>query len=351
MTVHDSESSLPAGKLPRRSRIPAMAHRLLSRVVRGAAFGALVRGIESLSGSAPGVLRILTYHRIAEPNDPADLHPGLVSATPAEFEQQIAWIAGSCRAVTAQEALAAFESRTALPPRSVWITFDDAYDDFASRAWPVLERYGLPVTLFVPTAFPGDPNRVFWWDRLHRALRGDRGGGSSGGAARRAVERRLLGLPYDEAMSEISKLESEHGSAAGPNRVLSWPELRRLAGGGVALAPHSRTHPILNRISAEDAVSEAVGSLRDLEREVGDVPKCFAYPGGVYPEGTPERLRDAGFTAGVTARRGTNAIGSADPLHLRRINVGLATSLSLLRAQLVPWVHIAAPLFDNAGPR
>jgi hypothetical protein len=52
----------------------------------------------------------------------------------------------------------------------VLLTFDDAYRDFAEHAWPVLRSHGLPAVLFVPTAFPGDPERSFWWDRLYRAF-------------------------------------------------------------------------------------------------------------------------------------------------------------------------------------
>ena len=39
------------------------------------------------------------------------------------------------------------------------LTFDDAYRDFATNAWPTLKRYGLPATLFVPTAYAGERSR------------------------------------------------------------------------------------------------------------------------------------------------------------------------------------------------
>jgi peptidoglycan/xylan/chitin deacetylase (PgdA/CDA1 family) len=57
-----------------------------------------------------------------------------------------------------------------LPPRAVLITFDDAYDDFGKTAWPILQHFRLPATLFVPTAYPDQPQRAFWWDRLYRAM-------------------------------------------------------------------------------------------------------------------------------------------------------------------------------------
>src|ERR671914_537157 len=74
----------------------------------------------------------------------------------------------------ADRILPAREGRADLPPRAVLLTFDDAYDDFAEVAWPLLRHHGLPATLFVPTAYPDVPGRAFWWDRLHQAVAGAR---------------------------------------------------------------------------------------------------------------------------------------------------------------------------------
>ena len=69
------------------------------------------------------------------------------------------------------EALEAVVKNRPLPARAVLLTFDDAYRDFAVNAWPTLKQYGLPATLFVPTAYAGSQPQEFWWDRLYRALR------------------------------------------------------------------------------------------------------------------------------------------------------------------------------------
>src|SRR5258708_32795391 len=58
-----------------------------------------------------------------------------------------------------------------LPNRAVLITFDDAYADFAETAWPILKRFGLPATMFVPTAYPDHREVPFSGDKLYQAFK------------------------------------------------------------------------------------------------------------------------------------------------------------------------------------
>jgi peptidoglycan/xylan/chitin deacetylase (PgdA/CDA1 family) len=117
------------------------------------------------------MLRVLMFHRIADPHRTLWLNPGLVSATPTMFARIAALLARDYDVVSLDEALDAVVRKRSLPDCAVLLTFDDAYRDFAANAWPTLKRFGLPATLFVPTAFAGSEPQEFWWDRLYRALR------------------------------------------------------------------------------------------------------------------------------------------------------------------------------------
>jgi hypothetical protein len=46
-------------------------------------------------------------------------------------------------------------------------------------------------------------------------------------------------------------------------------------------------------------------------------------------------LKDEGFELAFTTDRGINQMGTTDPLRLRRINVGMNTSLAIMRGQLL----------------
>jgi peptidoglycan/xylan/chitin deacetylase (PgdA/CDA1 family) len=308
----------------------------------------VLSGLERASGDGR-YLRIITYHRVADPDSTPDLDPGTVSATPAQFKEQLEFLSGTYQVVSLEQVLCAMSGGRTLPARAVWITFDDAYEDFASIAWPMLQERGFPVTLFVPTAFPDQPGRSFWWDHLHQALTQARvdtlaespvgplpiAGSAQRLEAARRLKSRLKDLPHNEAMEWMERITSALGCAPSRNPVLGWEALRRLATEGVSLCPHTRTHPLLDRIPEEEAINEARWSLEDLKREIGPTPAVLAYPAGSVGLSLSRRLAGHGFELAVTTAHGVNDLRSADPLRLRRINVGRRTSLGVLRSRLL----------------
>src|SRR5262249_20375882 len=143
--------------------------RMAGALVEVAAGSRLLDLLErSGGGDAPG-LPGLTYHPVIQPRD-APLYPGVLSATPSGFTDQMRAIAARFQVIPLSEVVTALRERGPLPPRALLLTFDDAYRDFAEHAWPVLRSLGLPAVLFVATSFPDHPERAFWWDRLYRAV-------------------------------------------------------------------------------------------------------------------------------------------------------------------------------------
>ncbi len=55
------------------------------------------------------------------------------------------------------------------PRRFVALTFDGAYKDIASFAYPVLSHHGVPFTIYVPTAFPDGVGEA-WWLALEQVI-------------------------------------------------------------------------------------------------------------------------------------------------------------------------------------
>jgi peptidoglycan/xylan/chitin deacetylase (PgdA/CDA1 family) len=321
-------------------------------VARGPLSAAAIAGLERIAPWRRGVLAFLTYHRVDDPAAHRDLLPGLVSATPTAFAEQIADLARHYRPVSMAEILEAIDEPRRLPPRAVHVTFDDAYADFETHAWPILREAGVPVTLFVPTAYPDATGRPFWWDRLWQAVsrttrdavsvepsgRLPLGGVEARRAAMRAMQASIKAQPHDAAMAEVERLVADLGDADAtvtPSAILGWDALRRLAADGVTLAPHTRTHPLLDRVRFDTAVAEIAGAREDLEREVGATPGVLAYPSGAHDDMAVEAARRAGVVLAVTTERGGNDLRHADLLRLRRINVGGRARSPLVRAQLL----------------
>jgi peptidoglycan/xylan/chitin deacetylase (PgdA/CDA1 family) len=121
---------------------------------------------------------------------------------------------------------------------------------------------------------------------------------------------------------------------------MSWNSLRTLSQDGLTLGAHTRTHPLLNRIPLDEAREETIGSLQDLEREIGPTLPILAYPAGECSDDVVSMLEREGFALAFTTKRGINNINHMNPLRIQRINVGGKTSLPVLRAQLLSWtVH------------
>jgi peptidoglycan/xylan/chitin deacetylase (PgdA/CDA1 family) len=331
----------------------ALLKRSARRASRSPALSRAVDLMERAARPVPGVLPILTYHRIDEPERFPELYPGLIGATPAEFDEQMRFVSSRYRPLSLSELLAIRRGEAALPPRAVLVTFDDGYRSVADQAWPIMRRHGVPLTLFVPTAYPGDPAKAFWWDRLWSALgREDAVVSTPLGdlplrtpAERLRAYRRLRGhlksLPHDRAMAIVDDIGGGSGAEASGASVLGWDELRRLADDGVAIGSHSRTHPLLNKVTHAEASAEILDSLGDLEREIGPTPRVFAYPGGGVDSGVAAVLEEQGFELAFLTRRGLNYLSRADWLRLRRINVGRSSGLTGIRLQLLPhWARI-----------
>jgi peptidoglycan/xylan/chitin deacetylase (PgdA/CDA1 family) len=339
-----------------RARGLGVLRRTAGAAARLAAASGILDLLERAGGDDPNLLRVLTYHRIAEPGDPS-LYPGVWSATPRAFEGQLRELSARFRVISLPQALAALRGQAPLPPRALLVTFDDAYRDFAELAWPVLRSLGLPAVLFVPTAFPDRPERAFWWDRLHRAFASARREAPLASTAgplvlRTPAERQrsfrrvrdlVKALPHRAAMELVEEVCGALEESPAQGLVLGWGALRALAREGVAVCAHTRSHPLLDRIDAAEVRAEVAGSLADLCRELGDAPPVLAYPDGRYGEAALRAAREAGIEVAFTTRRGVNDLRRADPLRLRRVPVTPRTSDSLLRAQLSRVAALAGP--------
>ena len=311
---------------------------------------AVVGALERLLPADPHRLTVLTYHRIGDPGDDPDLYPGLLSANASAFAEQMAYVASHRRALTADELVAVRNGAAPLPARSVVVTFDDAYVDFEERALPVLERFGVPALLFVPTAYPDRPAVGFWWDRLWAALRKVRrpvaievagrtvtiDGRDDLQPAFRALVAELKQLSDADARQHLQAIHERLPEPGSCHAVLGWDAIRRLPSRNVGVAAHTRTHPRLDRVDHSTLATEIEGSRRDLERSLGEPSlPLFAYPDGGHTDHVVRAVRDSGISIAFTTQRGANDTRRIDWLRVRRINVGSQTSLALIQAQLL----------------
>ena len=93
---------------------------------------------------------VLIYHTICSPDQAS---PAELDISPTTFERHLRWLARWHQVVRVDDALAAL-GRTG-NAGSVSITFDDGFRDNLTVALPLLEKFRLPITLFVTAGLVG----------------------------------------------------------------------------------------------------------------------------------------------------------------------------------------------------
>jgi len=91
---------------------------------------------------------ILVYHTISEP---VEALPGDIDISEEKFFRQLQWLSRWRQVVRLEETLRSASKRLTA------ITFDDGYRDNLTVALPLLEKFALPMTLFVTAGFVGRP--------------------------------------------------------------------------------------------------------------------------------------------------------------------------------------------------
>jgi peptidoglycan/xylan/chitin deacetylase (PgdA/CDA1 family) len=267
---------------------------------------------------------ILGYHRINATQD--DVYGVCVS--PEKFAGQMEALRKYAHPISLSK-VAQCLKHGSLPPKSVALTFDDGYADNLYAAKPILEKHGIPATVFVCTGYSG---KEFWWDELERlvissradprALRLQAGGVPFNWDLHQAstnVEDREVRRPFRRALYNylLSRDVEDQNHAmdairrwsglppseeAFASRTMNEKELWQLADGGlIEIGAHTRYHPMLPGLSFERQREEIQMSKRELELLLGKAVKGFAYPNGRATADAKQIVRNAGFEYACTS--------------------------------------------------
>ncbi len=182
-----------------------------------------------MRGAPPaGSLAVLTYHSISSAGGPT-------SIPLSTFRMQMDALAERGFASLGCADFVVWQQGGARDGRSVLITFDDAFADFAEAAHPVLRAHGFSALVFVPTGRVGGHEA---WCGAHPA----------------------------------------------PRALLDWDTIRALATEGVEFGGHGVSHEDLTRLAPEARRHEIDDCARALAERLGAAPTSFAAPYGRVDE-------------------------------------------------------------------
>lgn len=199
-------------------------------------------------------LSILMYHQVGPYPRPKGHKASFCHIR--QFRQQLAYLKlAGFRVISMAEAYEGLFGGGVIAPRSVVLTFDDGYQDFHDHAWPALQEYGFPATVFLISGLIGQPAR--WQTDFERIA-----------------------------------------------PLMDAPTIRRLQDEGVHFGSHAVNHDRLPQLDTEAVRHEVFDSKAALQDLLGREVSHFCYPYGEYDQRARDFVEQAGYQTGLTCIRG-----------------------------------------------
>ncbi len=201
-----------------------------------------------------GVVPILMYHQV-EDVDGHRLNWVGVDA----FKQQMDFLKRyNYNVISLETLVSAINHGEILPKKSVVITFDDGYENNYINAFPLLEKYGFPATIFIPSDFVGKEG------------------------------------------------------------YLNLEQMREMTASVITMGSHTQSHQYLPDLTADEQLVEIVSSKWALEKKLGHPVDFIAYPIGGFSNEIKEMVKKVGYQAACTTNRGNDRLNK-DVYELNRV--------------------------------
>ncbi|GAB4531126.1 MAG: hypothetical protein Fur0018_18850 [Anaerolineales bacterium] len=293
---------------------------------------------------------VLAYHRVDRPEHFPFLDPAHISTSPEMFDAHMRLLTSRYHPVSMHDVLATVQQGAPLPENAVLVTVDDGYRDFGDILYPIARQYGVQPTLFVPTAYIGQPC-FYWWDKLYQAVFWAPGNGLETPigtlnietpeykrTAVKALARYIKAQPLQRANEIVETLYRDSAPPFPPQVcTLTWDELHALSQAGVTIAAHTHTHPILTRVDENRTRKEVRISQKMIARHIGQALPVFAYPDGKLDTFNPsveDALRAEGIQLAFTMLEEAADLDRHAWLQLPRIGVWSRMTLAQMNWRL-----------------
>jgi peptidoglycan/xylan/chitin deacetylase (PgdA/CDA1 family) len=290
---------------------------------------------------------ILCYHRVGTGGIPlfSELLPQL-------FDAQMTYLLRFYRIISLDRLCEEMKSGESTE-NAVAVTFDDGYVDLFAYALPILEKYKIPATVYLPVASI-ETGQVPWYDRIFLALKVYPGDefeisldrprrfrlssipGRICAAAQiiqylRTVSNEIRRDYCREIEKKVVLPESEL-----KDRMLNWTQIRMMHRAGLSFGSHTMTHAAVSQLTPAQLESELKDSKHLLEQRLAHPVVHFAFPFG-KPEdcgkNTTPVLNRLGYRSASTTVEGVNA-SDGNLFELRRTQIVNEPSLSMYAFKL-----------------
>lgn len=186
-----------------------------------------------------------------------------------------------------------------------FISFDDGWKKNLDLI-EIIERYQVPITIFIPTAPVEEGN--YWWEYAEQEDQYQHTG-------IKEIEKfkQLPGPVFREKVNILKKRYKLKRSS------VTIEDLRKLnANQWVTLGSHTVTHPILDQCSPERQAYELGQSKKMLSSWISEDVDHIAYPNGDFNEDSVALAKEQGYKMGFTVIPGRIDVKHVDPFRIPR---------------------------------
>jgi len=290
------------------------------------------------SGSKFG---ILCYHRVGTEGVP--FHSKL---DPALFEAHMRYVKQRYRVVPLGQLVREMLVSEDVPP-TLAITFDDGYRDLYIHAFPTLQKYQIPATIYL-IGHCMKTGEAPWYDRIFAGFATFSGTSLEleAGDTRRffldTLQARLTAaweiVCYLRSIPDTARQQwcTAFDRKMRPmvesleRRMLDWTQVRTMQAAGLFFGAHTMNHPAISQLHSSAFKAEFVDCKKLLETGLDALVEDFAYPFGKLTDGSSASqgfIARAGYRSAVTTIQGFNS-PSANPYMLRRLQIGDECSMA-----------------------
>ena len=299
---------------------------------------------------------IIMYHYVRELKH--SRYPDIKGLDIDLFKEQIAYIKKHYNVISAYDLMDAIGSNADLPPKSLLLTFDDAYIDHFTQVFPVLDEQKLQSLFFPPAKsilehqvldvnkihfiLANVPNKndlvddiysylnenrssykletnEYYWKNLAILYRFD--------SAEVIFIKRILQRELPESLRKIiidglfKKYVTNDEVAFSQELYMSIDQISHLQRNGMYVGSHGFDHYWLNSINENDQEKEIGLSLQFLESIGSNTERwIMCYPYGAYNNSLLNILENHGCVAGLTTNVGIADLEKDNPLTLPRLD-------------------------------
>jgi peptidoglycan/xylan/chitin deacetylase (PgdA/CDA1 family) len=288
-------------------------------------------------------LLVVMYHGVTE-----CMHqPPIWTQLPLQiFREQMKFLRKHYVPVSIHDLIETIRNSAELPERSVLITFDDGLKNNYSVAYPLLQKMGIPATIFLTVDFIGS-NDILWVDELYIIIREAASQGLRLELKDRVAMNYFLSGRIWEAYEVVVEYFKRAGFAKRTSEMnelrqmvqldkhikyddfsmLDWDGVRTMHQSGlISFGVHTATHRILSELKEEEWKKEIDLPKLKLENKLQSEVTSFCFPNGrPLIDFKPEHLsylREAGYSCAFTTENSLFNCQDGDFMQIGRVPAG-----------------------------